>query len=120
MGLNIKATRRVSLNGFAIGWEDCYLIVNALKDEEARAVAQRVDEAESADNEAALNAALNEFALANIVGGAIINTNDEGQQERIEFSREDVPAVVAALGIAWIIEALSVATGADRLKSKTN
>lgn len=120
MALNIKPARKVSLNGFAVGWDDCFVIVKAIDGDEARKISAAITDAESKSDEVALGNTLEKFCHANIVGGAILNTGDDGVEHRYEFSKEEVPAVTAALGIAWQIEVLSVATGSDRLKSLNN
>lgn len=118
MALKINATRRVSLEGFAIGWDNCYLIVRALSEAESTDLSAQVEAA--GQDDAKVHSILTAFCNANILRGVILNTNEEGDEERYEIKKNDVPEVTAALGLAWKLEVLSIASGSDRLKLPKN
>lgn len=120
MGLNLKATRKISLKEFAIGWDKCYLIVKTVSASESETIQDRLDEFKRLDDAKGMADTLTQFSIDNIVGGKILNTLDDGSTELIDFSGEDTPSVVDALNVAWQSEVLAVATGNDRLKLKTN
>jgi hypothetical protein len=137
MGLNIVATRKYSLKGFAQGWDDCFVIVKAanetqrksyadalltMRSEMQLAIAEQDDariQTLGTELDAAADKAVHEFALELIQGGKVMSTNDEGVAELVSFNKDDAPAVVEALGFAWLNDIVEVATGADRLKAKT-
>ncbi|MGW6120436.1 hypothetical protein ACWFRF_15445 [Nocardia sp. NPDC055165] len=116
MGLNITATRRMSLADFGQGWQDCYLLVRAankaLRDEWKSKFTPGMT------NEQA-EALVREGALQTIIGGVILNTNEDGSTELVTITSQDVPAVADALGFAWLNDAVALSSGADRLKAKT-
>ena len=116
MGLNIVARRKLSLEGFAIGWEECFLIVRAVGEERANEVSRAVEEARTNNDTAQLNEVLRQFCLDQIESGRVINTHDDGEQEPYDFSKEEVAAVVDSLNFAWQLEVVAKATGTDRLK----
>lgn len=116
MGLNLNATRRLSLNGFAIGWDECYLLVKAVKQEEAQATSDEIEKLKESNDVQGLNALVRDYCVRNITGGAVINTLEDGTTERVEISRDDVPTVVDVLNTAWQLEVLAISTGSDRLK----
>ncbi|ETT25263.1 hypothetical protein RR21198_4003 [Rhodococcus rhodochrous ATCC 21198] len=120
LGLNIVAKRKVSLKGFADGWDDCYLIVRSLSEKERKqwseeAQARQTDDARQNDQLA--EELTKKMALDVIVGGVVITTDEDGSQRAVEVTTADVPGVVEALEFYWRNEAVSVATGADRLKA---
>ncbi|MFC8008933.1 hypothetical protein [Streptomyces cinereoruber] len=139
-GLNIAAKRRVSLKGFAEGWDDCYVMVRVATETERREYADSIQAATkelaekmkgkiSSSNElAAADFAIDmdrktdelqrNYALSHIEKGVVVSTHDDGSTELAEFEAKDVPMVVEALGFAWLQEIVSVSTGADRLKAQ--
>lgn len=135
MGLNIVAKRKYSLKGFAEGWDDAYVVVRAANESQRKAYADTLLEMRAEMNKAiadqdqvkvqelgmalenAADAKVREFALELIEGGKVISTKEDGSTELVEFTKEDAPAVVEALGFAWVNDLVSVATGADRLKA---
>lgn len=137
MGLNIVATRKYSLKGFAQGWDDCFIIVRAANETQRKGYAdallamraemqQALADEDSAkvqtlgtELDAAADKAVREFAIELIESGKVMSTNDEGVAELVSFDKADVPAVVEALGFAWLNDIVEVATGTDRLKAKT-
>ncbi|NHW45972.1 hypothetical protein HAV21_03545 [Paenarthrobacter sp. MSM-2-10-13] len=138
MGLNIVATRKYSLKGFAQGWDDCFVIVKAANESQRRSYAdglmtkraemqQAIAEQDNAkiqalgsELDAAAEEAVKEFALELIQSGMVMSTNDEGVAELVAFEKSDAPKVIEALGFAWLNDIVGVATGTDRLKAKTN
>ncbi|WKK71448.1 hypothetical protein Q0F99_19100 [Rathayibacter oskolensis] len=117
MKLNIVAHRKVSLKGFAEGWDDCYLRVRALSEpkraEWSAKVDARVDDAEYGQ-------ILRQACIDAVVGGVIMNTDEAGVASSYEFSTGEVADVVDALSIAWQGEVMEIATGSDRLKATTS
>lgn len=117
MTINISATRRLSLQGFGKGWDDCYLLIRSMHPSVSEALSQKIEVLESSNDTTGLNAVLVDILKAQVVGGRILNTDDKGVESPYDFSKDEVEAVVASLDYSWKIEALSVASGADRLKS---
>lgn len=113
-GLNIVAERKVSLKGFAEGWDDCYLLVRAANPEKAREWAETL-KPDTTDEET--DKILRGIALELIIGGSVITTKEDGTKEPVVVNKEDVPEVLRHLSFAWVSEVVSVATGADRLKA---
>lgn len=120
MGLNLTGNRRMSLKGFALGWDDCYLIIKVISRPEAQELNDRVDALQGTRDEKALDALLRDFLVEHIVSGMIINTLDDGTQEPHELSKDEVPQLLDFLNFSWQIEAVSIASGADRLKVRSN
>jgi len=120
MGLNIKATRRASLEGFATGWDDCFVTVTAMPADQAEVLQDKIDACKNLKDARGLSELLRETCNEVIQSGTIINTEKDGTAAPYKFSKEEVPEVVAALGDAWCIQVIDVATGADRLKSMAN
>lgn len=116
MAINVKATRKVSLKGFAIGWDDCFLIVNTVSGSASKELNQRIDELQETKDVNALNVLLSNFCTENILKGKIMNTDDNGSAVLYEFSMEETADVVDVLNTAWQLEVISIATGTDRLK----
>lgn len=117
MGINIVAHRKVSLNGFAEGWDDCYLRVRALSEPKR---AEWSDKVNARANDQEYSSILRQACLDAVVGGVIMNTDENGVAARYEFSAADVADVVDALSIAWQGEVMEIATGSDRLKATTS
>lgn len=121
MGLNIKATRRMSLAEFAEGWDDCYLTVSVIDGKEAESIQDRIDELRKQKDERGLTDLISETCNRVVQGGVVINTDEkDGSQTEYRFSKDEVQEVVEAIGDAWRIEAFNTATGTDRLKSMKN
>lgn len=114
MGLNIVAHRRVSLKGFAQGWDDCFIIVRAVNEQRRLEWVEKIG---GKNDDATSTAALREACLEVIERGQIINTSEDGIQSPYEFKKDEVSEVVDALNVSWQSEIVSVATGADRLKA---
>lgn len=112
MALNIVATRKLSLKGFAQGWDDCYLLIRGVGEDRRQEIAAALDGKE----DKAKSAVLGELCKAVITGGVVINTNQDGTTEAVEITTADLPVLVNALNLAWQQEVLAVATGLDRLK----
>jgi preprotein translocase subunit SecD len=134
-GLNIAAKRKVSLNEFAEGWDDCFVMVKVPSEKNRQAYALSLnklqakirkdikasqDEEPSEDYGTQVEDLQRSFCLDHIVSGAVMTTNDDGTTELVNFTKDDVPTVVEALGFTWLQRVVSVATGADRLKAMTN
>ncbi len=128
LGLNIIAKRKVSLKGFAEGWDDCYLLVRSVSEKERNQWAEEMQARKTDDareNDQLADELTKKRALEVIVGGLVITTDittdDDGTQREtqraVEVTTADVPDVVEALEFYWRNEAVSVATGADRLKA---
>jgi hypothetical protein len=116
MALNIVAERKMSLDGFAEGWSKCYLVLRAVNEEKRMKWGELLrDETDDSVAVPKLQAAAAEV----IIGGKVINTNEDGSTEEVSVALEDAPAVVNALGIFWLQEVLLVSSGADRLKALT-
>lgn len=117
MTLNLQASRRLSLGGFAIGWDDCYLIVKAVNGSDAEESAEKIAEFRKANDVKALNRFVRDYCIANVTRGVVMNTLNDGTAKPYEFSSDEVPAVIDALNFAWQLEVLSISTGTDRLKA---
>lgn len=115
MGLNIVAERKMSLKGFAEGWDDCYLIVRSANETKRKEwlAALGTEQTEEVAVQVTRDACLD-----SIVRGVVMSTDDEGKASATSFDAADVSEVVEALNFAWQQEVLSVATGADRLKAR--
>lgn len=117
MGLNIVANRKLSLKGFAEGWDDCYLMVRGVNEAKRQELQAKLTD-KTTDNEAA--DVLRQACLEFIKGGLVVSTNDDGSTSSVTVESADVPAVVEALNLSWQQEVVAVATGADRLKAMLN
>jgi hypothetical protein len=116
MALNIVAKRRMSLKGFAEGWDDCYLMIKSASETKRKGWLAGLNDA-SADDEVA-SKVIQDACLESIVGGVVMSTGDDGEAAAVEFGTADVPVVVEAMNFVWQQEAVSVATGNDRLKAR--
>lgn len=119
MGLNINAKRRLSLKGFAEGWDDCYLLVRAVSSTRAEAMQDELNKLKDEDNSKAADALMREYCAENILGGVIMNTID-GNEVEYEFTKDEAPEVVDNLNAAWQLEVIDISTGVDRLKFMRN
>ncbi|WP_427007198.1 hypothetical protein [Pseudarthrobacter sp. H2] len=115
MSLNIVAERKMSLKGFAEGWDDCYLKVRTAN--ESKRKAWLAGFGADADEETA-EKVIREACLEVIVGGVIMSTDENGIATPVEFTVADVAEVVDAINFFWQQEVVSVATGVNRLKAK--
>lgn len=126
MGLNILAHRKLSLAGFSDdpGWDKCYLKVKVASPQVMKewqgemAAFLPGQEQKEAVQDTDVNEVIRNAALEVIVGGEIMNTDDDGNVERLVLSAADIPAVVDAIGFAWQQEAVATSTGANRLKAQ--
>jgi hypothetical protein len=115
MGLNIVAERKMSLKGFAEGWDDCYVIVRSANEAKRK---QWLAALGTEANEEVAVQVTRDACLDSIVRGVVMSTDENGKATATSFDASDVPDVVEALNFAWQQEILSVATGADRLKAR--
>lgn len=115
MGLNIVAKRKMSLKGFAQGWDDCFLIVRAANEAQRKEWQAALTAGQSTDEVA--QGVVRDAALEVIESGVVINTREDGMTEPIEFGKADVADVVDALNFAWQLEVVGISTGTDRLKA---
>ena len=118
MGLKINATRTMSLNGFANGWDDCFLTVKAVRTKDAEVTFDQIEAFKDSEDASGLTALLESFCTENILSGTVMTTTEDGKQEPYSFSKSETPEVVAELNTAWMLEVLDVSTGNDRLKAK--
>lgn len=137
MGLNIVATRKYSLKGFAEGWDDAFIIIRSANEEQRRTYArelmemrQPLNDAVAAQDEALvtkLSVELDEtadqkvrdFVLGIIQGGKVVSTTEDGSTELVSFGKDDASVVLEALGFAWVNELAEVAIGGnERLKAR--
>ena len=114
MGLNIVANRKLSLKGFAEGWDDCFLMVRGVSEAKRQELQDKLTDG-TTDKEAAN--LMRQACLEVITGGLVISTHEDGSTTSAKVESSDVPDVVEALNLAWQQEVVSVATGADRLKA---
>ncbi|MCF8783193.1 hypothetical protein [Rhodococcus ruber] len=120
LGLNIVAKRKLSLKGFAEGWDDCYLIVRSVSETERKQWAKEMKTRETddtAENDHLAEEMTKKRALEVIVGGLVITTDEDNTERAVEVTTADVPVVVEVLDFYWRNEAVLVATGFDRLKA---
>lgn len=115
MSLNIVAKRRMSLKGFAEGWDDCYLMIRSASETKRKEWLSGLEK--GTDDENASNV-IRDACLEVIVGGVVMSTDENGVASAAEISPADVPDVVEAMNFSWQQEAVSVATGNDRLKAR--
>lgn len=115
MGLNIVAERKMSLKGFAEGWDDCFLIVRSANEKKRK---EWVAALGSEQSEEKATDVTRQACLESIVSGVVMSTDEDGASQAVNFNVADVPEVVDAMNFVWQQEVLSVATGADRLKAK--
>lgn len=116
MGLNIVAERKMSLKGFAEGWDDCYLLVRSANEKKRKEWVSALGTEQDEDKATAVT---RQACLESIVSGVVMSTSDDGVAHPVNITVADVADVVEALNFVWQQEVLSVATGADRLKAKT-
>lgn len=114
MGLNIRAQRKLSLAGFAEGWDECFLMLKAVNEEQRMAWFDVLKD--DAPDSVAIPK-LRELVNDVVVGGQVVTTNDDGSTSKVALTKEDVPTMVDALNIYWLREVLYVSSGADRLKA---
>lgn len=117
MALNIQATRKLSLEEFAIGWKECFLTVKVATPEQVERYNEEVEALRESDDTDALSRVMRDFATRAVASGKIMNTDESGEASLYSFTYEEISDVVDALGIAWHAEIISISTGADRLKS---
>lgn len=117
MGLNIAARRKLSLKGFAMGWDNCYLVVKSANEEQRKEWQAALDGVSDKDREEEATSVLREACLDVIVSGVVMDTNEDGESKEVTFDSSDVPTVVEALNFAWQLEVVGVSTGTDRLKA---
>lgn len=114
MGLNIVANRKMSLKGFAEGWDNCHLLIRGVNETRRQELQSQLGE--KPDDKVAGDL-IRSLCLEVIVGGQVITTDADGSTRMVTVAEADVPDVVEALNFAWQQEVASVATGADRLKA---
>lgn len=112
MALNLVVHRKLSLKGFAEGWDDCYLMIRGVAEDRRQEIAAALDGKDDKGKSTLIGALCQEV----ITGGVVINTKDDGTTEPVEITKPDLPVLVNALNLAWQQEVLAVSTGLDRLK----
>nr|WP_218681327.1 hypothetical protein [Rhodococcus qingshengii] len=114
MGLNIVVDRRVDLSDFGQGWDGCFLIVRAMNSDQLEEYQEKILGVAQDDTASTL---MDEKLSELIIGGKIMNTDQEtGKAKSLMFDVEDVPDVVAALGLTFKQRALMVSAGTYGLK----
>lgn len=114
MALNIVAERKVSLKGFAEGWDTCFLRVRSVNEEERIEMGKMLDDIDgsSMENVEKIRLAVRDVLL----GGRVMSTDEDGKSRGVTFSKnneEDTEAVIQALNMYWMQEVLFVASGLD-------
>lgn len=126
MGLNIVAHRKMSLAGFAEGWDSCYLTVRAVSEKQRKAWADEMKTMESstegkADRMQLLEDYASDFLERQckevIVGGVIMNTDEDGNTAEYKLTEADISELTSFFSFSWQQEIVSTATGANRLKA---
>lgn len=115
MGLNIVAKRKMSLKGFAEGWDDCYLMIRSASETKRKEWLTSLEK--GTDDENASNV-IRDACLEVIVGGVVMSTDENGVASAAEVTTADVSDVVEAMNFSWQQEAISISTGNDRLKAR--
>ena len=122
MGLNIVATRKFYLNEFGEGWEDCYLIVKSVSDTHRKKWSADMEKkgkaAKDQDKDEIAIESVRMQSLEVVMGGVVLNTNEDGTTELVEVTKADVPDVIDALGFTFQMDIVAFSTGAYRLKEK--
>lgn len=130
MALNIVAFRKVSLKGFADGWDKCFLTVRAVSEktrkswmDELNKKSEEINSSDASENDKTqqLEKLGEEFletqCLSVIEGGVIMNTDENGLESEYELQKGDIPALMEHLSFLWQRDIVSTATGANRLKA---
>lgn len=117
MALNIVAERKVSLKGFAEGWDSCYLFVRSVNEEERIKIGKTLAGMEDGVDDMAAVEAVRDAVRDVLIRGRVMSTDEDGKTRAANFSKdseEDFEAVVGALNMYWLQEVLLTATGLDR------
>lgn len=126
MGLNIVAHRKMSLAGFADGWENCFLTIRAVSEKQRKAWADEMNAMKAStegkdDRRQLLEDYASDFLERQckevIVGGTIMNTDEDGNTVEYKLDKSDISDLTSFLSFAWQQEVVSTATGANRLKA---
>jgi hypothetical protein len=115
MGLNIVAERKMNLKGFAEGWDDCYLMIRVANETKRKEWLAGLEKGTDDENASKV---IRDACLEVITGGVVMSTDDNGETSAVNVTRADVPEVVEAMNFSWLQEAVSIATGNDRLKAR--
>lgn len=115
MALNIVARRKVSMEGFAEGWGDAYLLVKAMNEDERLEFGKKLD-ANMPDDESI--PVLRDQVRDLLVGGKVVHTDDDGKSKLVDLTEDDFETVIEVLNVYWLQEVLLVASGNDRLKAR--
>jgi hypothetical protein len=115
MALYIVAKRKMSLKGFAEGWDDCYLLIRSASETKRKEWLASLEKGTDDENASGV---IRGACLEIIVGGVVMSTDENGVASPVEVAPTDVPDVVEAMNFSWLQEAVSVATGNDRLKAR--
>lgn len=116
MALNIVARRKVSMEGFAEGWKEAYLLVKAMNEDERLEFGKKLDSNMPDDESIPI---LREQVRALLIGGKVVHTEEDGTTKLVDLTPADHEVVVEALNVYWLQEVLLVASGNDRLKART-
>lgn len=126
MTLNIVASRKVSLAGFAEGWDNCYVTVRAISEKTRKAWSDEM-ETKQAELEGSEEGKQNleKYAIEFldrqcrdvITGGVIMNTDKEGTTSEYTLSASEIPDLLEFLSFSWQQQIVSTATGTNRLKA---
>jgi hypothetical protein len=114
MTLNITAERRVDISDYGKGWDNCYLTVKSMNPKALKDWQEMVEAEQTGDE--TIDSLYAEKLKTVLVGGVIMNTNDDGVAERYTIEPEDIADVVEALGPVFKQRALMVAAGTYGLK----
>lgn len=115
MALNIVARRKVSMEGFAEGWGEAYLLIKAMNEDQRLEFSAKIDP-EMKDEESI--PLLREQVRDLLVGGKVLHTDDNGKSKLVDLAPEDHEVVIEVLNVYWLQEVLLVASGNDRLKAR--
>lgn len=114
MSLNITAQRRVDLSDFGTGWDDCFLIVKAMNTKDLKEWQDLIKR--DANDDDTIDSLYGERLKLIMTGGVIMNTNEDGVEEKYKVQPEDVSDVVDAIGPVYKQRALMIAAGTYGLK----
>lgn len=115
MALNIVARRKVSMEGFAEGWGDAYLLVKAMNEDQRLEFAKKIDPKMEDEESIPI---LREQVRELLVGGKVVHTDDDGKSKLVDLTPADHETVIEVLNVYWLQEVLLVASGNDRLKAR--
>ncbi len=115
MALNIVAKRKMSLKGFAEGWDDCYPLIRSVNETKRKEWLASLEQGTDDENASKV---IRNACLEVVVGGVVMSTDENDATSAVEITLADVADVVEAMNFSWLQEAVSIATGNDRLKAR--